>query len=212
MNPHQVTKDFEAAIARYTGAPYAIAVNSCTAALLMALAWFKHLYGPHTVEIPRFTYVGVGMSVLNAGHAIAFRDEDWQGEYRLEPLPLYDSARRTTAMMYRPGAIQCLSLHWSKILGVQQGGVLLLDDPAADTWLRRARFDGRREGVHPRDDTFDMVGFHCYLSPEVAAEALMRLSILPRVNPDLPRSDYSDLSLAPIFAGNPAKCLAQAAE
>ena len=212
MNPFQVVKDFETALCEYTGARYAVSCTSCTAALLMALAWFKRQYGPHTVEIPRLTYVGIGMSILNAGHRIAFRDELWEGEYRVEPFALWDSARRLTSGMFRPGGMQCLSFHWSKHLNISQGGAILLDDPEADAWLRRARFDGRREGVHPRDDNFDFAGWHFYMAGATAAEGLMRLSVLPRHNADLPRSDYSDLSLAPIFGGRGAKPLAEAAE
>ena len=118
--------------------------------------------------------------------------------YRLEPYPIYDAARRTTSGMYIPGTMMCLSLHISKICGVDQGGVILHDNPLADKFLRMMRFDGRSEGVHPRDDRF-VRGFHCYLSPSVAAQALWKLSTLPKHNEDLPNSDYSDLSKSEIF-------------
>ena len=64
--------------------------------------------------------------------------------------------------------------------------------------LRRARFDGRTEGLAPRDDDF-ILGWHCYMTPEVAAEGLMRLSLLPDHNDDLPNDDYPDLSTFEIF-------------
>src|SRR5215831_6180641 len=152
MNPHKVTADFESELCRYTGAPMCVVTTSCTMALLLALSWYRYRYGSHTVEIPKFTYVGVGMSILNAGHSISFRDENWSGEYKLRPFQIYDSARRLTSGMYIPGSMQCLSFHWTKILSISQGGAVLLDDPEADDWLRRARFDGRRAGVHPKDD------------------------------------------------------------
>lgn len=147
------------------------------------------------------------MSVHHAGHGIAFEDVDWQGEYQLRPVPewptpVWDSARRMTSGMFRPGAMQCLSFHASKILSASQAGAIIHNDPDADAWLRRARFDGRTEGVPPAEDAFDMLGFHCYLSPDVAAALRWKLASLPRYNADLPNSDYSDLSLAPIFGGN----------
>lgn len=190
----QVVRDFEHAIARYTGAPYCVAVNSCTMALLLACAWHKVA----EVCIPRFTYVGVPMSIIHAGGMVSFRDENWEGEYRLEPYPIWDAARRFTSGMYHDGAFQCISCHWSKILGLQQGGAILHDSHDADLWLRRARFDGRTEGVQPKEDRF-ILGWHCYLSPEIAAQGLVRLSFLPKHNPDLPWSDYPDLSTVPIF-------------
>jgi dTDP-4-amino-4,6-dideoxygalactose transaminase len=213
MNPHLVTADFEKTLCDYTGSPRCVVATSCTMALLLALAWFKRTRGPQTVEIPRYTYVGVGMSILSAGHQIAFRDENWSGEYRLDPFDLYDSARRLTSGMWRPGAVQCLSFHWTKLLSVGQGGALLLpDDPEMDAWLRRARFDGRRTGVPPKDDVFDFIGYHAYMSPRDSAEGITRLASLPKHNADLPWDNYPDLSLAPIFGGRGAKAIADAAE
>lgn len=199
-NPFAVVNEFEEALAEYTGAPYVVTCTSCTSALLMALMWYGQECGFRIITIPKLTYVGVGMSILNAGHGIDFRDEDWQGEYVLDDFPLYDSARRFRRGMYKPGAMQCVSFHWSKLLSIGQGGAILLDDKRAAQWLRRCRFDGRSEGVAPRDDEFDMVGIHAYMMPRDAAEGLTRLSLLPDDNADLPRSDYADLSLAPIFS------------
>lgn len=190
-----VVRDFERAVAEYTGAPYCVAVNSCTAALLLACAWHK----VETVEIPKRTYVSVPMSIIHAGGKVRFRDEQWTGHYQLKPYPILDSARRFTSGMYSsPGFFHCVSFHWSKILGIQQGGAILHDNDAADKWFRKARFDGRTEGVEPKHDTF-ILGWHCYMSPEIAAEGLVRLSFLPKHNDPLPNSDYPDLSLVPLF-------------
>lgn len=204
-SPYQVVKDFEAAIGEYTGAPHVVSAMSCTAALLLAVAW--HLRWPNQhdkytdpqIEIPKRTYVSVPQSIIHAGGRPVFRDEEWTGGYELKPLKVWDYARRFTSGMYRPGEMHCVSFHWSKILGIQQGGAILLDDPEAAAWLRRARFDGRTEGVAPAEDTFDFVGWHYYLSPEIAAEGLARLAFLPRHNADLPVDNYPDLSTFPIF-------------
>lgn len=222
MNPHQVTKDFERGLCAYTGAPYAVAVNSCTMALLLSVAWhikaiqdyarFGHQIESVEVEIPKRTYVSVPMSIIHAGGRPTFRDEDWSGGYQLKPLPVWDMARWFSSSMYRgehptrphlkrdcAGQMVCVSFHWSKTLGIQQGGAILHDDQEADAWLRRARFDGRTEGVAPKDDEFTMIGHHCYMSPEVAAEGLVRLSFLPKHNDPLPNDDYPDLSEMAIF-------------
>ena len=193
-SPFDVTKQFEDAIAEYCGSPYAVAVTSCTAAILLCCAYLE----VDEVEIPKFTYVGVAQSIINAGGRIKFRDEEWKGVYQLSPYNIYDAAKRTTSEMYIPGTFMCLSLHISKILGVDQGGVILHDNEKADIVLRKMRFDGRSEGVAPKDDTF-IRGFHAYLSPNVAAQALWKLSRLPLHNEDLPMDDYADLSLQKVF-------------
>jgi dTDP-4-amino-4,6-dideoxygalactose transaminase len=194
VNPYKVIHDFEEAVAEYTGAPYCVTTDSCTNALLLCCKYLK----VGTVWIPKFTYKGVADSIVNAGGKVCFRDDEWRGSYQLAPYPILDSARRFTSGMYGGGYV-CLSFHWSKILGIQQGGAILHSDPEAHDWFKRMRFDGRREGVHPKEDTFDLVGLHCRMSPEIAAEGLVRLSLLPKHNKDLPNSDYSDLSLAPCF-------------
>ena len=225
-NPFQVVADFEAALARYTCAPYCVTTTSCTMALLLAVAYQLRHTPPQVdeqhnclrvaqIEIPKRTYVGVPMSIIHAGARPTFRDQEWSGAYRLDPLPIWDSARRLRANMssyatcWNPqgnddapslnGEMVCLSFHWSKVLGIEQGGAILHSNPTADLWLRKARFDGRTEGVPPDEDTFDVLGYHAYMSPETAAAGLVRLNLLRGGEPDLPNSDYPDLSTMAIF-------------
>ena len=93
----------------------------------------------------------------------------------------------------------CVSFHASKTLGDTQGGAILHDNAVADAWLRKARFDGRTEGIAPKDDVFTFAGWHCYMSPDVAARLLWKLSVLPKHNEPLPNDDYPDLSLHEAF-------------
>lgn len=203
-NPYQIVRDFERAVCEYTGAPYCVTVNSCTMAILLAVKWQMRHYElvrdrAIAVTIPRRTYVSVPMSIKHAGAAVAFSNEVWHGQYRLEPLPVYDSARRFTSVMYIPGAMQCVSFHASKILGDTQGGAILHDDIQADAWLRRMRFDGRTECVEPRHDHFQEIGYHCYMSADVAARLLLKLHSIPKHNEDLPNDPYPDLSTMELF-------------
>lgn len=207
-DPYDVVRQFEEAIGIYTGAPYVVSCSSCTMALLLVMDWHVWKRWPPSwqerspwIEIPKKTYVSVPQSVIHAcgPNPVRFRDEEWVGSYQLKPLPIWDCARRFTSGMYRAGCYQCLSFHWSKILGLGQGGAILHDNPEADIWLRKARFDGRTEGIAPKDDTFDVLGWHAYMSPETAAHGLMNLSVLPKDNPDLPNDEYPDLSQMEIF-------------
>lgn len=197
--PYQVTKDLETALSEYTGAPYVVCVNSCSAALLLSLLWCKEGGCGNTINIPRRTYVSVPMAIKLAGLNIDWRDEDWRGAYQLRPCPIIDSARRFTSGMYSPGQFQCVSFSTTKILGIEQGGAILHDDPRADMWFRKMRFDGRTEGVDPLEDTFDIIGYHVIMLPSIAAQLLLKLHHLPRHNKDLPYYEYPDLSLHPAF-------------
>lgn len=197
-NPFLVVKQFEADLCAYTGAPYAVSTTSCTMALLLACAYHK----VSAVEIPKYTYVGVPQSILNAGGTVKFRDEDWEGWYQLKPYPIWDSARWVTSGMYESmaGQMVCLSFHWNKQLGIQQGGAILTDDAEAAAMLRRMRFDGRAEGVPCDQDDF-VRGYHAYMSPEIASLGIIRLNNLPRHNQPLPKDPYPDLSKSAIFRG-----------
>ena len=198
-NPFQVVRDFEAALCEYTGAKYAVTVNSCTMALLLAVAYHTRGRQGRVITIPKRTYVSVPQSIIHAGGQVAFRDVEWAGYYQLKPLPVWDSARFFSSGMYGPGQFQCVSFHATKILGDTQGGAVLHDNAEADVWLRKARFDGRTEGVPPIDDDFTMVGWHCYMSPDVAARLLHKLSVLPWHNAPLPNDNYPDLSKFSVF-------------
>lgn len=231
-NPYSIVTDLEHAISDYTGAPHVVAVNSCSMAILLAVAWHlrdaanatsTHSGLPNgvmkvrqcpNIEIPKRTYVSVPMSIIHAGGRPTFRDEDWAGCYQLKPLPVWDSARwftwglwnatqipGTLGRWFAPGSMVCVSFQAAKTLGDTQGGAILLDDPVANEWLRRARFDGRSEGVAPKDDAFKQIGWHCYMSNDVAARLLLKLHSLPRHNGPLPNDDYPDLSQLPIFKG-----------
>lgn len=220
MNPYQVTRDFEAALCNYCGSPFAVAVNSCTAALQLAVEWWLRDWRlrtdnelPPPIEIPRHTYVSVPCAIIHAGARVAWRDENWSGAYQLKPLPVYDCARRFTSGMYggnwnpwgdplapQPqGTILCVSFSTTKILGIEQGGAILHDSPTADTWLRKMRFDGRTEGVDQREDSFQIAGHHCIMLPSTAAQLTLKLYHLPRNNPDLPHYPYPDLSIHHAF-------------
>lgn len=196
---YQVVDEFEKAIAKYTGAKHACVVNSCTNAILLACAYNK----VKEVTIPKRTYIGVPMSIVHAGGTVRFEDDEWQerGIYKLKPYPIYDSARWLTSGMINNGLknyFVCISLHWGKTLNLGQGGVILHDSKKAQEWFKKARFDGRTQGVEPRDDKFIM-GWHCYMSPRDAADALTRLHFLPEHNDPLPNDDYPDLSKVDIF-------------
>ena len=203
--PYDVVKRFEAQLCEYTRAKYSVTTNSCTMALLLAVKWHLKdivMFTPMDflhVSIPKRTYISVPMSIIHAGGCPVFRDVNWIGQYRLEPLPVWDSARTFTSSMYFEGQMQCVSFHASKILGDTQGGAILHDDDEADAWFRRMRFDGRTEGVAPIKDSFKEIGYHCYMSPDVASRLLLKLYSLPKNNDPLPNDDYPDLDSLEIF-------------
>jgi len=199
MSPYDVVAALEERVAEYSGAPYAVACDSCTNALLLSLKYRFWQGYEKVVSLPKHTYVGVAYAVVNAGGVCEFHDEPWEGAYELKNVDVIDSARRFTSDMFVPGTLYCLSAHWGKHLKIGRGGFVLTDDIDAATVLRRMRFDGRCAGVPPSEDKFLFPGFHCYMLPEEAARGLMLMNYMPSDNADLPWDNYPDLSKFQIF-------------
>ena len=200
MNPYEVVEAFEHRVAEYAGSIYGVAVNSCTNAILLALMLHEPL---GEVTLPKRTYVGVAQSVINAGGVCRFVDNDWVGEYELEPEGIIDSARRFyRGMALNDGSkIRCLSFHWYKHLPIGRGGVILTNSAHEYRLLKRMRYDGRRAGVAPVQDDFDVRGYHCYMIPEDAARGLMLMNAVKDHYEDIPWDDYADLSQFEMFTG-----------
>jgi dTDP-4-amino-4,6-dideoxygalactose transaminase len=194
---YRVVDLFEQELCDFTGAPYAVAVNSCTNALFLALRW-ERLHGTKSayVRLPRRTYIGVLQSCLNAGYDVEWSDsvwaETWQkrGWYMLEPVPVADCARYLGEGAYQFGHA-CLSMHSAKQLPIGRGGAILTDNEEAAEWFRAARMDGRAPG-DPGPPMFP--AWHMPMPPDVAARGLDILSRWEGSPAPLPHTDYPDLS------------------
>ena len=177
-NPFQIVQWFEEEIAHYTGAPYAIATNSCTNAIFLAC---KHLnIKDQVITIPKRTYLSIPQSISQAGGILRFEDLDWKGIYQLKPFPIYDAAKRLTSGMYLPGTLMCLSFHFKKHLKIGKGGMILTDNVAAVEHIKRMRYEGRTENISYHEDMIDEEGWNMYMTPEQAARGLVLLSDHPK--------------------------------
>ncbi len=208
-NAFDVVRDFEEALCEYTGAPYCVTTTSCTDALGICFDYHRHINLKATgIILPSRTYVGVPMQAKRAGYHLNFEDYTWSGMYRIQPLRVWDAARRFNRDMFQltgyPNGSEpnfmCLSFHYTKILSLTQGGCILHDSPKFDEYARKARFDGRSEG-EPAGNwaQYDILGRHAYMGPEVAALGLRKLMAAKDYNDDLPMDNYPDCSKIEVF-------------
>lgn len=191
-DPWQIVRDFESAVAEFTGARYGVAVDTATWGLFLCCRYFN----VQDVYVPNRTYVSVPQYVRHAGGRILWTHREWVGEYRLNPYPIIDSACRFKAWMHIPGTYRCVSFNTRKHLAIGRGGMILHDDPEADRWFRLARNCGREESPNALPIT---EGWHCFMEPFRAAEGLHRLSLMPDKTPDDLRFVYPDLSQSKAF-------------
>ena len=190
MNEYKLVKYFEDLISEYSGSKYAISVDSCTSALFLSLM-YRNVKDKEIV-IPKKTYISVPCSIIHAGGKVIFKNIQWKGIYEIQPVSVIDSALRFTQNMYIPGSLYCLSFHMKKHLKIGKGGMILTDDRNAYKWLKLARYNGR-EGKDYMKETFKMVGWNMYMTPEDASRGIRIFKTLNKVNKDL-ENPYQDLS------------------
>ncbi len=173
------TAEFERRFAKRVGAKYAIALNSCTMALEIALRLLD--IGPgDDVIVPAMTFVATGHAVVSCGATPVFCDVrpdtltiDWDDAFRrvtkrtkaIMPvlyagqviecpdtnIPLvYDCAHASGSGIEANGKLCCWSFHAVKNLACGDGGMLTTDDEAFSNRARRLCWHGIDKGTWDR--------------------------------------------------------------
>lgn len=169
---HKVTEEFESDLCKYTGAPFALAVDNMSNALYLCLLW--HNVKGKEVYCRKHTYPSVPQEILRAGAILKWKDSEpiLKGHYQLEPFPIWDSALRFTHNMYMKGQMQCISFTGQyKHLKLGKGGAILLDNEDAYKWMKKARNSGRNECSY-HEDAITTFGINCYLHPTIAVTGM----------------------------------------
>lgn len=167
--------EFEAALAQFIGAPYAVMTDCCTHAIELCMRYDQ----VQTCKFTPYTYVSVPMIMHKLGIKYQYLDHEWQrwvGEYPFVETRIWDSARRLEKDMYRPGHMQCVSFGHDKPLPIGRGGAILLDDETAYKALLAMRYDGRDLTVAPWIAQKEFrVGYHYRPTIEEAQRGLKLL-------------------------------------
>jgi len=172
--PFDAILEFEAAVAKYTGAPYCVTTDCCTHAIEIAFRLDDY---DDYVTLPARTYLSVPMVLHKLKIPYLFRDVTWRGSYQFEGSNVWDCARQFEPNMYRPGSIQCISFGRTKPLQIGQGGCLLTDDEEIYCAASMMRSDGRdlfKFSPWITQKTF-RVGYHYTMRPE---ECVFGLNLL----------------------------------
>jgi dTDP-4-amino-4,6-dideoxygalactose transaminase len=191
---YKVTEEFEKILCEYTGAPYAVALDSESNAIFLSLM-YEGINGA-TVTIPARTYPSVPCEIIHAGGRVQFEPTESStltGAYQLKPTRTWDSALRFTADMYLKNTFMCLSFTGPyKHLKLSKAGAILTDDKIAYEWFKRSRFSGRREMSYHEDD-IDMLGWNFYLMPEIATRGILLMNQF--FNKDRSKKQNADITL-----------------
>tara|TARA_Y100001937_G_scaffold122826_1_gene184649 strand:- start:1354 stop:1944 length:591 start_codon:yes stop_codon:yes gene_type:complete len=191
-----VINDFENEIAKFFGAPYAVAVDCCTHGIELCLIDQK----VQSITVPKRTYISVPFLANKLNVELNWKDENWQDYYYIGDTNIIDAAVLWKNNSYIPDTFMCLSFQFRKHLSLGRGGMILTDNEEASKRLKKMSYDGRLPNVPWREQNISSMGYHYYMTPETAQ---LGLSKLPKAITTKPSKwtieDWPDLTKMEIF-------------
>jgi len=166
-----IVEEFEKSIADFYNAPYAVAVDCCTHALELSL---RHK-GILSSTCPTRTYISVPFTFKKLGIKWLFDNYAWQDYYFLGNTNIVDAAVYWKKDGYIPNTLMCLSFQFKKHLNLGRGGAILCDDEQDYHSLKKMSYDGRVSNIPWAEQNIDTVGYHYYMTPEIAEIGLKKL-------------------------------------
>lgn len=171
-DPWDWVTHFENEISEFCGSKYAIACDSNSNAIRLLLHYLK--ITNTDITIPSNTYISVPNQIILSGNRPKFEDIKWDGLYELGNTSIVDAATALYRGMYNEysNSYMVLSFHLKKILNIGTGGIILTNDEYFNRWSRPMIYDGRHKDVLYKNDEFECVGWHMYMTPEQAKRGL----------------------------------------
>lgn len=187
---------FEETIAEFFGAKYAIAVDCCTHGIELCL---RHL-AISNVTCPYHTYLSVPMTFEKLNLNWEFRDDQWSDFYYIGNSPIIDAAVLWKENSYISNTFMCLSFQFKKHLNLGRGGIILLDNAKSYTTIKKLRYDGRYDDVPWAEQDIDTIGYHYYMTPEIAELGLKKFYEVKNLIPKKwSYKDYPNLKNMKVF-------------
>lgn len=191
-----IIEKFEQEVAKFYGAPYAIAVDCCTHAIELCLRQqnIQHY------TVPKRTYISVPFLANKLNISFDWRDEDWQDYYYLGGTNIIDAAVLWKKDSYIPNTFMCVSFQYRKHLSLGRGGIILTDSEKDAIILKKMSYDGRLPNIPWREQNIDTMGYHYYMTPETAKLGLSKLAEAIKTEPkQWIVTDWPDLTKMEIF-------------
>ena len=188
--------EFESQIAEFFGSPYAVATDSCTHALELCLRYT----GYNNITIPTRTYVSVPMTCVKLGLNWSWKEEEWSDYYHLGNSTIIDAAVLWGENTYLPNTFMCLSFQFRKHLNLGRGGMILLQCEDDYNALKKMSYDGRDLDRPWAEQDITSIGYHYYMTPEVAKTGIELLKCRKKSPAKKwTARDYPDLTEMSVF-------------
>jgi dTDP-4-amino-4,6-dideoxygalactose transaminase len=191
----ETVKQFENEIAKFYGSTYAVAVDSCTHGVELCLRYT----GANEIEVPKRTYLSIPFLANKLSIGLKWKDEKWVDYYYITD-KVIDSAVLWRSDSYIPGTFMNVSFQFQKHLSLGRGGIILTDDGEAAFQLKKMSYDGRVPDKPWRDQDIDTIGYHYYMTPEIAKIGLDKIKNAIETKPrQWVYTDWPDLTEMKIF-------------
>lgn len=188
--------EFESQIAEFFGSPYAVATDSCTHALELCLRYTKN----DNITIPTRTYVSIPMTCMKLGLNWNWKEEKWSDYYYLGNTNIIDAAVFWEKNKYIFDTFMCLSFQFQKHLSLGRGGMILLQNKKDYETLKKMSYDGRNWDKPWRNQDISTIGYHYYMTPEIAKIGIEKLNIIKKIpNKKWSYKDYPYLPFMSVF-------------
>lgn len=179
----KVVTEFEDAFAKYVGAKYAVAVNSCTNGIFLALESLEI----SECTVPSLMTTRFLNAIEMAGCEYEFIDyPEWVGgEYVLvsnNNYAIVDSAQKVEPDQYKNTmGITIFSFYPTKPVGGIQGGMIVSNDKDRIDWIRQAAHFGETlsENTNSWESSTDFKGWQMFMGTIPAYVAFENLKRYP---------------------------------
>lgn len=186
---------FENQIAKFFGAPYAVAVDCCTHGVELCLIYTN----AKKITVPKNTYLSIAFLAEKLNIQRQWKYENWIDYYYLTE-NVIDAAVLWKSNSYISNTFMCVSFQYQKHLSLGKGGIILTDNKDAAIELKKMSYDGRLPNIPWREQNISSMGYHYYMTPETAANGLNKLNNAINTKPrQWVVSDWPDLTQMEIF-------------
>ena len=191
----EAVKEFEDKLADFFGSPYAACVDSCTHGVELSLRYTN----AKKISVPKRTYISIPFLASKLNIDLEWRDENWVDYYYLTE-NIVDAAVLWGSGTYVPKTLMSISFQFQKHLSLGRGGVILTDDRQAAIELKKMSYDGRLPNIPWREQDIGSIGYHYYMTPEVAQMGLDKLNEAIKARPrQWVVEDWPDLTKMKVF-------------
>lgn len=189
-------KEFETQIAKFYGAPFAVATDCCTHAIELCIRYTD----TKSVTCPVQTYISVPFTLDKLNIKWSWEEKHWTDFYYIGNTNIIDAAVYWKENSYIDNTFMCLSFQFKKHLSLGRGGMILCNNEEDYLELKKLSYDGRLPNIPWADQNINSIGYHYYMTPEAAELGLKKFQdAVNTKSRDWSWKDYPDLRCMDIF-------------